>query len=130
MAKKNPLALTVLAVLALLLGLVSLIAGLLWWLGYNMLSWASTTEFWFIEYVAWIFVAVGLLYIFIAWGLYTKKWWAWWITIILTGVSLLNSLLSMNIVTILIALVIIIALLKKDVVKACKIKQLCGVAWE
>jgi len=68
-----------------------------------------------------VLIIVGLLYLVLAYGLWSGKGWAWWISLILAGLGVILSILSLlrggvvAVITLLLDLLIIYYLLKPNV---------------
>ncbi len=54
-----------------------------------------------------VLLVLALLYLLVAYGLWNGQTWAWWLSIILAAIDLVGALLALNIVTLVIAAVIL-----------------------
>jgi len=101
---ERPLGVTILALLQIIGGLLSLIGG---------------SIFFIIPFFGWIIggiiVILALLDLVIGWGLWSMKSWAWMAAIILNIISLIIAIPSFDYISIIIALIIILYLQQGDI---------------
>jgi membrane protein YdbS with pleckstrin-like domain len=101
--RSRPLGITIIAVIMVIFGILGIIGALL-------LMSASAA-------VGIITLILSVLEIILAWGLWTLQRWAYWTTVVLEGLSVLNGLLALSqnstgngVLSIVIALVILVYL--------------------
>lgn len=104
--KHRPLGVTIIAILLIIAGVISLVGGLIL----------------LIVLVGFIFLALGIAYLVMAYGLWKGKGWAWSISLILAGIGVIMGIvyiiqdnLAGGIVSILINGVIIYYLFRPNV---------------
>ena len=107
----RPLGVTIIAIIVAIYGILAIIGGVL-------LLHVSAT-------VGLISLVLGILELALAWGLWTLQKWAFWATVVLEALALLNGLLALSqggggdgIVGIIIALVVLIYLFADPNVRA------------
>ena len=133
MAKKKPWGITLATILLVISGimtllgaLVSLFLGAL--LGAILPSEVSGYVGVMMIFMALIYIVMGVAYITVAYFLWERKTWAWWVAIILAGIGIplgLTSILALSLTGLLMLalnVVVIIGLLQKDSKKYCKVK--------
>src|SRR6266480_8149719 len=93
--RKRPGGVTLVAVLVCIQGIFRILVAILFLLGALLGGWALTTASVAVGVIAGVLaVILGLLTLFFAWGLWTLKRWAYWATVIVEIISLLNSVLA------------------------------------
>jgi len=101
---ERPLGVTILALLQIIGGILSLIGG---------------SIFFIIPFIGWIIggiiVILALLDLVIGWGLWSMKSWAWMAAIILNIISLIIAIPTFDYISIIIALIIILYLQQGDI---------------
>ena len=74
--KHRPLGVTIIAILLIIAGVISLVGGLIL----------------LIVLVGFIFLALGIAYLVMAYGLWKGKGWAWTISLILSGIGIIMGI--------------------------------------
>jgi uncharacterized membrane protein (DUF2068 family) len=74
--KHRPLGVTIIAILLIIAGVISLVGGLIL----------------LIVLVGFIFLALGIAYLVMAYGLWKGKGWAWSISLILAGIGIIMGI--------------------------------------
>lgn len=74
--KHRPLGVTIIAILLIIAGIISLVGGLIL----------------LIVLVGFIFLALGIAYLVMAYGLWKGKGWAWTISLILAGIGIIMGI--------------------------------------
>jgi uncharacterized membrane protein (DUF2068 family) len=74
--KHRPLGVTIIAILLIIAGIISLVGGLIL----------------LIVLVGFIFLALGIAYLVMAYGLWKGKGWAWSISLILAGIGVIMGI--------------------------------------
>ena len=112
LGRSRPLGITIIAIIVAIYGVLSIIAGI------GLLSAGATVP-------GVIALVLGVLQLILAWGLWTLHPWAFWATVILEVLALLNGIFaftqgntSAGIVAIVIALVVLIYLFADRNVRA------------
>ena len=82
MGRKRPLGITIIAIIVAIYGILSIIGGL-------ALLGASATA-------AIIAIVIGVLQLVLAWGLWTLQRWAFWATVIIEVLAVINGVLAMT----------------------------------
>lgn len=100
---ERPLGVTILAVLAGIGGVMAILGGI--FLGSVVQSYGFGAMMAGVG--GSIMVVMGLVNLVIAYGLWSGFSWAWWLTVIFTGLNALMSLLSLNIIGLIIAAIIL-----------------------
>lgn len=113
----RPTGVTILAVLEIISGVIAIAFGaffgaLVGSMGIGMMGGDSGVIF---GVVSGITVVIGAISFLMAWGLLKGKSWAWTITLILTIISLIFDLPSMNIIGLIIDIVILYYLFRPHV---------------
>ena len=108
MAKtKRPLGVTILAILQLLGGILGIFAGI---------AIVAVFPVIFTLIIGAVLLIVGLLGLIVGWGLYTMKSWAWMLAMILNIINIILAIYpTLNIVSMIIPLIIVIYLNQKDI---------------
>lgn len=98
---ERPFGVTILAILTVIdalvfFGLAAFVGVIFSWIG-GFVPGALTGLFAAIAMIISVVAVIfGLIYLFLAWGLWSGKSWAWTITLILTILSLLGSLITVG----------------------------------
>jgi uncharacterized membrane protein (DUF2068 family) len=107
--RSRPLGITIIAIIMGIQGILGIIAGIL--------SLASVAGI--------ITLILGVLYLVLAWGLWTLQPWAFWVTVVLEVIALLNGIFALSqhstgtgLLNIVIALIILIYLFADRNVRA------------
>ena len=113
----RPTGVTILAVLEIISGAITIAMGaflgvLMGSMGMGMMDYGGTAV---IGVLSGIVMVLGILSFAMAWGLLKGKSWAWTITLILTIISLIFNLPSMNIIGLIINVVILYYLFRPHV---------------
>jgi hypothetical protein len=91
--RKRPAGIKLIAVLVCIQGVFRLLAALFFLLGALLGGWALTTSSVIAGIIAALLLAIlGLATLFLAWGLWTLKRWAYWGTVALMALDLLGDL--------------------------------------
>src|SRR6266480_1234378 len=113
--RRRPGGVTLVAVLVCIQGIFRVLVAVFFLFGALLGGWALTTSSVVVGVIAGIFaVIVGLLTLFFAWGLWTLKRWAYWATVILMVIDLLNGIIEIiqgrwtNWISLILAVVILI----------------------
>lgn len=75
-----------------------------------------------------IYILLGVAYLVVAYFLWNRQTWAWWVAIVLSVIGILSGLtavLTFNLMSVLLFalnIVVVIGLLQKKARKACKVK--------
>ena len=112
MGRSRPLGITIIAIIVAIYGVLSIIAGI------GLLSAGVTVP-------GVIGLILGVLQLILAWGLWTLQPWAFWATVIIEVITLLDGIYALvrgtsgpGIVTIVIALIVLIYLFADRNVRA------------
>jgi len=109
--KNRPLGVTILAILQILGGILGILGGS----AALMLALLTPALILFIILAA-ILLIVGLLGLIVGWGLYTMKSWAWMLAMILNIINIILAIYpTLNIVSMIIPLIIVLYLNQKDI---------------
>ena len=115
----RPTGVTILAVLEIISGIIAIVFGAFFGalmgalgMGIDMMGKESGVIFGVIGVVT---VSLGVISFVMAWGLLKGKSWAWTITLILTVISLIFDLPSMNVIGLIIDIVILYYLFRPHV---------------
>ena len=115
----RPTGVTILAILEIVSGIIAIVFGALFGalmgalgMGIDMMGKESGVIFGVIGVVT---VSLGVISFVMAWGLLKGKSWAWTITLILTVISLIFDLPSMNVIGLIIDIVILYYLFRPHV---------------
>lgn len=113
----RPIGVTILAILEIISGAIAIgmgvFFGALWGsMGIGTMEFAGGAV---IGAISSIIIALGAISFLMAWGLLKGKPWAWTITLILTIISLIFDLPSMNIIGLIIDIVILYYLFRPHV---------------
>ena len=133
MAKKKPWGITLATILLVISGILTLIGALVslflgTLLGAILPSEVSGYVGVMMIFMALIYIVMGAAYIAVAYFLWDRKTWAWWVAIVLAVIGIplgLTSILALSltgIVMIALNVIVIIGLLQKDSKKYCKVK--------
>lgn len=133
MAKKKPWGITLATILLVISGIITLLGALVslflgTLLGAILPSEVSGYVGVMMIFMALIYIVMGAAYIAVAYFLWERKTWAWWVAIILAVIGIplgLTSILALSLTGLLMLalnVVVIIGLLQKDSKKYCKVK--------
>ncbi len=113
----RPTGVTILAVLEIISGIISVVAGAVLGTVVGMMGMGMTgNEYGALMGILGGFVmALGIISFVMAWGLLKGKSWAWTITLVLTIISLITNLPSLNIIGLIINGVILYYLFRPHV---------------
>ena len=84
--RRRPIGITIIAILIFIQAIVQIIFGLI--VFFTVTALAPMTGL----FVGWIPLAFGILFLVLAWGLWTLKPWAYWTTLVLEGLNILLNL--------------------------------------
>lgn len=99
MAKKDfsrPVLLSMVAILSILAGIVIIIAGALLLAGSAYIATSDFDLGLFAGAGSAGFLIMGILYVIVGFALMSGKTWAWWLSVIIIGLSLVLNLYSMD----------------------------------
>ena len=82
--RTRPLGITIIAIIMAIQGILAVIGGILLMTGGGVLSTIGV-----------ITLILGILYLVLAWGLWTLKTWAFWGTVVLEVLTLINGILGL-----------------------------------
>lgn len=95
---ERPLGITILAILGFLGGILIILAGILFTIGGAFFFRATRAPLiplaGLFGAVGVVLIIIGIIELIISWGLWTGKGWAWWLTLIFSGLGVLGSLFS------------------------------------
>ena len=120
-AQVRPMGVIILAILEIVSGIIAIAFGVLFGalmgglgmgVGTNMMGSEFAGLF---DVIGGITIALGVISFVMAWGLLKGKSWAWTITLILTIISLIFDLPSMNVIGIILDIVILYYLFRPHV---------------
>jgi hypothetical protein len=95
--RKRPTGVTAIAVLLCIQGIFRVLAAIFFLLGALLGGWVLTTSSVIVGFLAGVLVLLlGLAWLYIAWGLWTLKRWAYWTAVILLAFDLLISLFGLT----------------------------------
>ncbi len=108
--RRTPIGVAILAVLLALAGIVTIIAGiaLILGLGLGLTVPVSGVPPLAIGIGA---IILGLIDLAVAWGLYELRLWAWWVAIIVEALSIVGAILTTNIISLAVSVIIFIYLI-------------------
>jgi hypothetical protein len=94
----RPRGITIVAVVLAALGVLSVLFGALFAIlaiAGNGQAGITADQVTLVEAVGIVYLVIGLAQVFVAWALWGLKRWAWWLTVILQAVSVLQALGAM-----------------------------------
>ncbi|HEX6555471.1 MAG TPA: hypothetical protein VF026_22110 [Ktedonobacteraceae bacterium] len=95
--RKRPTGVTAIAVLVSIQGIFNVLVGIFFLLGALLGGWVLTTSSVILGFLAGVLVLLlGLALIYMSWGLWTLKRWAYWTAVILLAFDLLVSLFGLT----------------------------------
>lgn len=93
--RRRPLGVTIIAVLDIVVGLIALLGGILGFLGLGLAGGRLPTVLDAIGGVLLgIAIIIGLVSLFVGWGLWTLRPWAYWTTVVLEIITIVDHLLG------------------------------------
>jgi hypothetical protein len=117
-SKVRPTGVTILAILEIISGVIAIGIGIFFSALWGSMGMGMMMDFGgsaVMGLISSIIVALGAISFLMAWGLLKGKPWAWTITLILTIISLIFDLPSMNIIGLIIDIVILYYLFRPHV---------------
>jgi uncharacterized membrane protein (DUF2068 family) len=87
---KRPLGITIIAILVFIQAVIEIIFGIFVFVGSTLASPAVGLL------LGWIPLAIGVISFIVAWGLWTLKPWAYWVTLILEIISIISNLFNLG----------------------------------
>ena len=91
--RRRPLGVTIIAVLDIIVGLIALIGGILGFLGLGLAGGRLPTVIDAIGSVVLVIaIILGLVALFVGWGLWTLRPWAFWTTVVLEILTIVDHL--------------------------------------
>jgi hypothetical protein len=91
----RPLGVTIIAILAIITGLIALIGGILGFLGLGIIGEHFPGALTAVVTIGLVFaVLVGIADLVVGWGLWTLKSWAFWTVVVVEVISILDHLFS------------------------------------
>ena len=85
---KRPLGITIIAILLFISAIFEIIGGFFAFIGTTLASPAEGLL------LGWIPLAIGIVTLIVAWGLWTLKPWAYWVTLIVEIISIISNLFN------------------------------------
>ncbi len=82
---KRPLGITIIAILLFIQAVIEIIFGIFVFVGSTIASPAAGLL------LGWIPLAIGIISFIVAWGLWTLKPWAYWVTLILEIINIISG---------------------------------------
>lgn len=89
-ATKRPLGITIIAILVFIQAVIEIIFGIVVFVGSTLASPAVGLL------LGWIPLAIGIVSFIVAWGLWTLKPWAYWVTLIVEIISIISNLFNLG----------------------------------
>ncbi|MHA1666679.1 MAG: hypothetical protein ACTSW7_04840 [Candidatus Thorarchaeota archaeon] len=102
----RPLGVTILAILQLLGGVISIFGGLAIVMIFPVI---------FTLILGAILLIVGLVGLIVGWGLYTMKSWAWMLAMILNIINIIIAVIGFDLISLIIPVIIVIYLNQPDI---------------
>ena len=102
----RPLGVTILAILQLLGGIISVFGGLAIVMIFPVI---------FTLILGAILLIVGLVGLIVGWGLYTMKSWAWMLAMILNIINIILGIINFDLISLIIPVIIVIYLNQPDI---------------
>ncbi len=102
----RPLGVTILAILQLLGGVISIFGGLAIVMIFPVI---------FTLILGVILLILGLLGLIVGWGLYTMKSWAWMLAMILNIINIIVAIINFDIASLIIPVIIVLYLNQADI---------------
>jgi uncharacterized membrane protein (DUF2068 family) len=87
---KRPLGITIIAILLFISAVIAIISGIFVFIGSTLSSPIDGLL------LGWIPLALGVITFIVAWGLWTLKPWAYWVTLIVEIVSIVANLFNLG----------------------------------
>ena len=94
----RPRGITIVAVILAVLGVLSVLFGALFAVAAiagNGQAGIEADQVTLVEAVGIVYLVIGAAQVFVAWALWRLKKWAWWLTVVLQGISVLQALAAM-----------------------------------
>ena len=88
--QKRPLGITIIAILLFIQAVIAIIAGIFAFIGTTFANPLAGLL------LGWIPLAIGVLTFIVAWGLWTLKPWAYWVTLILEIIYIVSNLFNLG----------------------------------
>jgi len=110
----RPILLTIIAILSIIFGIITILLGVLMLIGSAVISTAELEAGLFAGAGSAVVLIMGILFTVVGFGLMSGKSWAWWLSIIVMVLSLILSLLSLSILSIIVAVLILIYLTRPN----------------
>lgn len=85
---KRPLGITIIAILLFIQAVIEIIVGIFAFVGTTIANPAAGLL------LGWIPLAIGIVTLIVAWGLWTLKPWAYWVTLIVEIINIVINLFS------------------------------------
>ena len=87
---KRPLGITIIAILLFISAVIEIISGIFIFIGSTLASPIDGLL------LGWIPLAIGVITFIVAWGLWTLKPWAYWVTLIVEIISIVLNLFNLG----------------------------------
>ena len=87
---KRPLGITIIAILLFIQAVIEIIFGIFVFVGSTIASPTAGLL------LGWITLAIGIISFIVAWGLWTLKPWAYWVTLILEIINIISNLFNLG----------------------------------
>lgn len=110
----RPILLTIIAILSIIFGIITILLGVLMLIGSAVISTAELEAGLFAGAGSAVVLIMGILFTVVGFGLMSGKSWAWWLSIIVMVLSLILGLLTLDIISIVIAALILIYLTRPN----------------
>ena len=85
---KRPLGITIIAILLFIQAVIEILVGIFAFIGATLVNPAAGLL------LGWIPLAIGIITFIVAWGLWTLKPWAFWVTLIVEIINIVINLFS------------------------------------
>lgn len=110
----RPILLTIIAILSIIFGIIIILLGVLMLIGSAVISTAELEAGLFAGAGSAVVLIMGILFTVVGFGLMSGKSWAWWLSIIVMVLNLILGLLTLDIISIVIAALILIYLTRPN----------------
>ncbi|MDD4245037.1 MAG: hypothetical protein PHI62_02560 [Candidatus Methanomethylophilaceae archaeon] len=110
----RPILLTIIAILSIIFGIITILLGVLMLIGSAVISTAELEAGLFAGAGSAVVLIMGILFTVVGFGLMSGKSWAWWLSIIVMVLNLILGLLTLDIISIVIAALILIYLTRPN----------------
>jgi hypothetical protein len=87
---KRPLGISIIAILLFISAIIEIISGIFVFIGSTLANPLAGLL------LGWIPLAIGVVTLIVAWGLWTLKPWAYWVTLIVEIISIISNLFNLG----------------------------------